>query len=86
MASSGEMVPASKRNFLQPPVDSHKLRFPTRYEFAYGVNPAGNTNTYTFIAVVENSVRMRQDIGFTDRHSRVRGNPVFSRENGNPEN
>ena len=29
---------------------------------------------------------MRQDIGFTDRHSRVRGNPVFSRENGNPEN
>ena len=29
---------------------------------------------------------MRQDIGFTCRHSRVRGNPVFSRENGNPEN
>jgi hypothetical protein len=39
-----------------------------------------------FIARVENAVRMRQKIGFVDRHSRVRGNPVFSRENGNPEN
>jgi hypothetical protein len=37
------------------------------------------------VAVVENSVRMRQDIGFIDRHSRERGNPVFSRENGSPE-
>jgi hypothetical protein len=37
------------------------------------------------IAVVENSVRIRQDMGFIDRHSRVCGNPVFSRENGNPE-
>jgi hypothetical protein len=37
-----------------------------------------------FIAVVENSVSMRQYIGFIDRHSRVRGNPVFSRVNGNP--
>jgi len=27
------------------------------------------------IAFVENSVRMRQDIGFIHRHSRVRGNP-----------
>lgn len=40
MAGSGEMVEASKRNFLQPPVDSHKLRFSTRNEFAYGVNQA----------------------------------------------
>jgi hypothetical protein len=29
---------------------------------------------------------MRQDIGFIRCHSRVRGNPVFSRENGKPEN
>lgn len=43
------MVPASKKNFLQRPVDSHKLRFRTRYEFTYGVNPAGNTNTYRFM-------------------------------------
>jgi hypothetical protein len=37
------------------------------------------------IAVVQNSVRMEQESEFTGRHSRVRGNPVFSREHGNPE-
>jgi len=36
--------------------------------------------------VVQDSVRMKQEAGFTDCHSRVRGNPVFSREHGNPEN
>jgi hypothetical protein len=49
MAGSAEMAPAGSGNFLQPPVDSHKLRFPARFEFAYGVTPAGNTKTYTFI-------------------------------------